>query len=158
MNHPDPITITPLPPKAAVPFDLLLLADPSKEVIRSYLAKGSIYVAKYESRVVGVYVLVPVSSTTIEIKNIAVDPDFQNRGIGKQLLADAAIQAEKQGYSDILIGTGNSSIQQLSLYQKQGFEMKTVKWNFFTEQYKAPIIENGIICQHLIIFGKKIAP
>ena len=41
--------------------------------------------------------------------------------------------------------------------QRQGFEMKTVKWHFFTEQYQEPIIENGILCQHLIIFGKKIA-
>jgi len=62
-----------------------------------------------------------------------------------------------KGYSQILIGTGNSSIHQLSLYQRQGFEMKTVKWHFFTEQYQEPIIENGILCQHLIIFGKKIA-
>lgn len=157
MNHPDPVIIGLLPPSAPAPFDLLLLADPSREIIQRYLANGSVYVAKYESRTVGVYVLVPVSSTTVEIKNIAVDPTFQNRGIGKQLLADATIQAEQQGYSQILIGTGNSSIHQLSLYQQQGFQMKTVKWHFFTEQYQDPIIENGILCQHLIVFGKKIA-
>lgn len=153
-----PIHICPLAPDAPIPFDLLQLADPSKEIIRSYLSHGRVYVAKQEAILVGVYVLVPISNTSIEIKNIAVDPAYQNQGIGKQLLADATRQAQQQGYSEILIGTGNSSIHQLALYQRQGFAMKQVKWNFFTEQYQAPIIENGILCQHLILLAKNIAP
>ncbi len=158
MSSSYPIHIGPLAPDAPIPFDLLQLADPSREVIQSYLSQGNIYVARQAAIVVGVYVLVPISDTTIEIKNIAVDPTYQNQGIGKQLLADATKQAQQQGYAEILIGTGNSSIHQLSLYQRQGFAMKKVKWNFFTEQYQAPIIENGILCQHLILLAKNIAP
>lgn len=153
-----PIHIGPLAPGAPIPFDLLQLADPSRAVIETYLSNGSVYVAKQAAIMVGVYVLVPLSNTSIEIKNIAVDPTYQNQGIGKQLLANATLQAQQQGYSEILIGTGNSSIRQLGLYQRQGFAMKKVKWNFFTEQYQTPIIENGILCQHLILLAKNIAP
>lgn len=158
MSSSNPIHIRPLTPDAPIPFDLLQLADPSRALIETYLSQGRVYVAKQAAIVVGVYVLVPLSKTSIEIKNIAVDPAYQNQGIGKQLLADATLQAQRQGYSEILIGTGNSSVQQLALYQRQGFTMKKVKWNFFTEQYQTPIMENGILCQHLILLAKNIAP
>ena len=42
------------------PFELLLLADPSREMVEQYIASGECRVAEEEGEIVGVYVLVEV--------------------------------------------------------------------------------------------------
>lgn len=138
-----------------IPYFLLLLADPSKESIDKYIQDSKIYVAILNNQIVGIYVLLPIKQNA-EIKNIAVIEDFQGQGIGKFLLNHAIVTAQKNYYQKLYIGTGNSSIQQLYLYQKQGFEFSQVFWNFFIENYPEPIFENGIQCKHFIMLEKNI--
>lgn len=138
------------------PYALLLLADPSKELIDDYLQIGECYIGKIETTIVGVFVLVPVEDKTLEIKNIAIDPNFQGKGYGKQLLRFAEEIAKQQAYQRLLIGTGNSSIGQLALYQKMGFEIDHLKKNFFIENYEESIVENGIVCKHMLMLVKEV--
>ena len=91
----DNITIHPHTAGTPIPYDLLLLADPSKELIDQYLTSGELYLAKYNNEIIGCYVLYPWDFETTEIKNIAVAEKFQNQGIGGQLLKDAILKAKK---------------------------------------------------------------
>jgi N-acetylglutamate synthase-like GNAT family acetyltransferase len=138
-----------------IPYDLLELADPSSIQVESYLKTGTCYIAKFESKIIGVVVLNRVDSTTTEIKNIAVRESEQGKGYGKALLRYSEQVSRESGYEKLIIGTGNSSIGQLALYQKEGFEMKKIKRNFFLENYTEPIFENGIQCKHQILLEKK---
>jgi ribosomal protein S18 acetylase RimI-like enzyme len=150
------IKIRRLDENAIIPYHLLLLADPYKNAIEKYLNSSEIYVAVLENEVVGVYVLYPITRNTIEIKNIAVEESYQGCGIGKLMLINAAKISKEKNYATIIIGTGNSSIGQLSLYQKQGFEIFDIKKNFFVENYIVPIFEDGIQCKHMIMLSKKL--
>jgi len=132
------------------PFSLLLLADPSEELIEAYLRKGECYVAEEEKEIIGVMVLVQKNDETLELMNIAVDEKHQGRGIGKQLILYAVDQAREKGYQFIEVGTGNSSIGQLTLYQKCGFRIKEIVHDFFVKNYPEPIFENGIQCRDMI--------
>src|SRR5699024_6348937 len=87
---------------------------------------------------------------TIEIVNVAVSVDKQGRGMGKQLVLDAIKRAKTKGYQTIEIGTGNSSIGQLALYQKCGLRVVSVDIDFFTRHYTEKILENGIQCRDMI--------
>lgn len=136
--------------RAFVPYDLLLLADPSKEIVDDYLDRGHIYIASFNDEVVGVYVLIQTRPQTIELVNIAVDEAFQGRGFGKKLVLDAVEQAKLLKAKTIEIGTGNSSIQQLALYQKCGFRITGIDKDFFTRHYHEEIYENGIQCVDMI--------
>lgn len=127
-----------------VPIDLLLLADPSETLIKEYLTRGTTYILKEEQEVIGVYVLLPTRPQTIEIVNVAVDEEFQGKGFGKELIMDAIQRAKILGYQTIEIGTGNSGVIQLALYQKCGFRMKSIDKDFFLRHYNEPIFENGI--------------
>lgn len=133
------------------PMDLLLLADPSKEMIEKYLERGQCYILEVNKEMVGVYVMLPISENSIEIMNIAVAENEQGKGLGKRLLAHAIEQAWKQGFKQIQIGTGNSSIGQLALYQKCGFRITEIKRDFFTDNYEEEIIENGIVCGDMLL-------
>ncbi len=148
------LNITLVDKEAQIPRDLLALADPSKAQVDAYLKTGDCYIATLDTEVVGVMVLQKIDSTSIEVKNIAVKESAQGKGLGKELLKYADQRSRKQGYKKLVIGTGNSSIGQLALYQKQGFEIIRIEKNFFLDHYHEPIIENGIQCKHMIILEK----
>jgi GNAT superfamily N-acetyltransferase len=150
------LKIEPINHDQAIPFELLTLADPSLSQIKKYLDAGQCYVAKIDSQLIGVLVLTELTPTTIEIKNIAILEFMQGKGYGKQLLKFAEEIARKSNYQKLIIGTGNSSIGQLALYQKEGFEITSVVKDFFVTNYKEPIFENGIQCKHMIMLEKEL--
>ena len=92
----------------------------------------------------------------MEIKNLAVRPEYQGRGIGSFMIKWATDLARNKGYSEICIGTANSSIRQLRLYQKLGFEITRIKKNFFLNHYDEVIVENGIQAKHMLVLSKML--
>ncbi|WNF21213.1 GNAT family N-acetyltransferase [Mesobacillus jeotgali] len=133
------------------PWKLLLMADPSKALVSRYLDEGLCYVTESENgETIGVIVLVPVSDHIIEIMNLAVDESHQGKGLGTLLLKHGIQTSAENGYDTIEIGTGNSSINQLALYQKVGFRITGIEHDFFIRNYEEPIFENGIQCRDMI--------
>ena len=119
--------------------------------MEAYLAEGECYVAEEKGEIDWrLCDCAELSATAMEIKNIAVREDRQGQGIGKQLLQAAIQVAKNKGYEQVEIGTGNSSIGQLALYQKCGFRISSVIPNFFVDHYDEVIIENGIQCTDMI--------
>ena len=153
MNH-DTITIESLKPGDSVPWDLLELADPSRQQIETYLGKSACFLAKSESSGVGVLVLQSDGSGTMEIMNIAVNPAMQGKGIGRMLLEFAENECRKHNYKRIIIRTGNSSLGPLKLYQSVGFKQIQIEENYFLMNYDQPIFENGIQCKDRIVLEK----
>ncbi|MDT9025213.1 MULTISPECIES: GNAT family N-acetyltransferase [Rossellomorea] len=133
-----------------LPMELLLLADPSEEIVKEYVTRGECFVAELGQEIVGVYVLLPTRPETIELVNVAVAEEMHGRGIGKQLVMDAVKVASSKGYKTIEVGTGNSGIGQLALYQKCGFRIVGVDMDFFIRHYSDEIFENGIQCRDMI--------
>lgn len=65
-------------------------------------------------------------------------------------------EVRKNGYKTIEVGTGNSSIVQLALYQKYGFRMIGVDVDFFVKNDADKIYESGIQCKDMIRFTKQL--
>ncbi len=57
--------------------------------------------------------------------------------------------AKESGAKILELGTGNSSLSQLALYQKCGFGMHSIETGFFNS-YPEPIFENGIRCIDMV--------
>ncbi|OKP88590.1 acetyltransferase [Paenibacillus helianthi] len=142
--------IRPLNSNEEIPFDLLLLADPSKEIVKEYLGRGQCLVALINEEIIGVLVLIRTRPETIEIVNIAVQEDYQGIGIGKKLIVYSIDKAREEKAKTIEIGTGNSSVHQLMLYQRCGFRITGIDRDFFVRHYKEEIYENGIQCRDMI--------
>ncbi len=139
-----------------IPYHLLLMADPSKKIIDTYIFNSDVYVSDHSGQITGCYVLYQIDSEVMEIKNIAVDEAGQGKGLGTTLLYDAIDRAKSAGCKRIIIGTGNSSVGQLYLYQKVGFRITGINPNFFRDHYQEPIIENGIECRDMIMLTKEL--
>jgi len=132
------------------PMDLLLLADPSRMIVEEYMQRGECFVAEADGQIIGAYVLLPTRPETVELVNIAVLETQHGKGMGKQLVMNAIQVAKSKGYRTIEVGTGNSSIGQLALYQKCGFRITGVDIDFFIRHYPEEIFENGIQCKDMI--------
>jgi ribosomal protein S18 acetylase RimI-like enzyme len=156
MNWHETIQIQELYKEEAMPYELLLLADPSKNMIDGYIHSSFVYIAKSDEQLVAVYALQEIDQNSAEIKNLAVAEALQGKGLGTYLLHHCISIARKKGYTHIIIGTGDTSSGQLHLYQKLGFEIFAIKENFFTNHYPEPIYENGIQCKHMILLQKKL--
>ncbi len=98
----------------------------------------------------GEYVLLETRPQIVELVNVAVTESKQGLGIGKQLVQHAIQTVRHKGYKAIEVGTGNSSIGQLALYQKCGFRITGVDKDFFILHYSDPIYENGIQCRDMV--------
>ncbi len=136
--------------ESSYPWDLFLLADPSRDMIEGYISGAVVLGAFRGSVVVGAIILARLRDDAWEIKNIAVQPEHQGHGIGKELIRAALDVCRERGAREVWIGTGNSSINQLALYQKMGFRMAGIDVDFFTRNYPEKIIENGIHCRDMI--------
>lgn len=130
------------PSEGPLPWELLLLADPSKEMIKKYIDQSEVFTSKVHGKEVGVLAL-KVHEDGAEIMNVAVSEDFQGKGVGTQLINHAIHVSKAMDLSRINIGTADSSENQLALYKKLGFVEVGRLQNFFIEHYTNPIIENG---------------
>lgn len=133
----------------------LQLADEDEEVVRHYMNDGELYVIHCGDRLAGVALLIEQSKTTIELKNMAVVPECQGKGIGKVAIQMISERSQAEGYTQVIVGTANSSIDNIAFYQKAGFRMERIQKDFFSS-YSAPIYENGIRAIDMIVFSKAL--
>ena len=133
-----------------IPMDLLLQADPSEEIVLEYLQRGECFVLEDEDSIIGVYVLIPTRPETAELVNVSIQEEQQGKGLGKMLIQHSIATAKSKKYKTIEVGTGNSSVSQIALYQKCGFRITHVDRDFFILHYKEPIFENGIQCIDMV--------
>ena len=129
---------------------LLLLADESEESVADYAGRGTTYAACRGGQILGQYVLLHTRPFTAEVVNIAVVPDRQRQGIATALLAHAAETARRAGFRLLEIGTGDSGLGQIALYERCGFVRCGIDEDYFRKFSPEPIFENGVECRHMV--------
>ena len=130
-------------PVADAPMELLLLADPSEDKIRCYLAGSKCFVASSGAVVVGACVVQPRGTDTYELMSIAVDPAHQKLGYGTALLKWVVEFFRDYGARQLEVGTGTFGYQ-LAFYQRRDFRVTSIDHDFFVKNYPEPIFEDGI--------------
>ena len=138
-------------------MELLLEADPSKEMISKYLSQAELFVLTYKEKTVCIAVTIKVDNDTIELKNIVTKKEYRKNGFGKKMIK-YLVDNYKTKYKKIIVGTTENNIP---FYVKQGFDKyeKTIK-NFFTNNYDEKIFDENLQCTDLIYYSKdlKIKP
>ena len=135
-------------------MDLLLTADPDKDTILSYINDSMVLVCQAGNKFLGIAVLTKQDEMA-ELKNIAVLSDYQGKGIAKEMIKKIKQLAKQSGAKIIEVGTGNSSLSQMTLYQKCGFRMHSIDFDYF-KSYPEPIFENGIRCIDMVRLRAKL--
>ena len=132
--------------------ELLLLADPSEELVAGYLQQGILLAALEGGEILGEALAIPAKGGW-ELKNLAVHPAHQRRGIGGRLVKEL-VQRVPEG-TVLWVGTGNSSPWILRFYERCGFSYDHTVKNFFTDNYPDPIWEDGVLCTDMIYLKQR---
>lgn len=133
---------------------LLLLADEQEDMIDRYLERGDMYALTEAGEALAVIVVTDEGCRTLEIKNLAVRPDCQKRGLGKKMIAFVA-DTYRDRFDTLLVGTGDSPMT-VPFYERCGFVRSHVVKSFFTDHYDHPIIECGVLLKDMVYFKKRI--
>jgi ribosomal protein S18 acetylase RimI-like enzyme len=134
-------------------LDLLLLADEQENMIDKYLSDGDLF-ALYDDDLKSVCVVLPISSDTCELKNIATYPKFQNKGYGRRLINHISVSYKTQ-FKTMLVGTGETPAI-LSFYESCGFTISHRIKNFFTDNYDHPMFDGDIQLVDMIYLKKEL--
>ena len=134
-------------------IDLLLLGDEDEKMIDKYLERGEMYILD-DNGIKAECVVTDEGNKTLEIKNIAVSPKFQKQGYGKKLI-EFITEKYSENFSVIQAGTGDSPLT-ISFYEKCGFRKSRIVKNFFIDNYKNPIYEEGVQLIDMIYLQKNL--
>ena len=134
-------------------LSLLLLADEQESMIDRYLMRGTMYAAYEGEEVIGVAVLVRQSQEIYELKNLAVAPSHQGKGIGRQILMALCEKCRERSAHTLKVGTGETP-RTLGFYKACGFTACGREVDFFTRNYDHPILEDGVLLRDMIYFEK----
>ena len=112
---------------------LFELADDSIREIERCVDLGRVLVAGRGPAIVGHLQLVATATSgDIEIKNMAVLPEEQGRGVGRALVADAVRRCRVEGWTRMVVATAAAGVGTLRFYQRVGFRMLSVERDAFT--------------------------
>lgn len=135
-------------------LDLLLLADEQESMIDRYLERGTLFAGVEAGKTIAVMVVTDEGGGVLEIKNLAVAPDKQGRGYGREMI-DYAAQTYGGRFAVLRVGTGESPLT-LPFYEKCGFEIVGRIKDFFTDNYDHPIVEEGVLLRDMVILERRM--
>lgn len=98
----------------------------SKEAIKGwidYLAKnGFTIIAEKEGKIIGHLVIVPGERNEVDL-TIFVHQDYQNRGLGQEMMKRIIEFCKKAGFNAITLVTERKNERAIHVYRKLGFEI-----------------------------------
>ena len=149
-----PLVIKPtLSNEALTLLPLLSAAEEGEERIRATLLDPTCtsYAAQLNGQLIGAAVVRWEKDHPSEIIYIAVAPALRGNGYGKQIIQFIQDELPRRGGHSLLVGTANSSLENIAFYQKCGFRMFEIRPDFFA-YIQPPIVEHGIPLRDMLVF------
>lgn len=133
-------------------MELLLEADPEKEIVNKYLDSGDLYIGENNNQVVCVCVITNYDDETCELKNIATLPEARGNGYAGKMI-EYVFEMYKNTYKRMIVGTTENMIP---FYVLNGFRKyhHTVK-NFFIDNYENEIWDGNLQCIDMYYYSKE---
>jgi GNAT superfamily N-acetyltransferase len=123
--------------------------DQTARVTEQRAKRGECYVAVCDGRVVGTMTLYAPDRESVceryqraevaSVRQLGVDPSYQNRGIGKSLLAFAQRWAAMRGYAELALDTPQPAAHLVAFYRAQGFRLEGFQ-RFAGKRYDSAIL------------------
>lgn len=130
---------------------LLTESDPNINLVRDYLENGMLYGYYINDEPVS-FIAVEIIDGEVEIKNLLTLVEHRGKGYAKALIE--FVENTYNSYDTFLIGTANSSFENITFYTRLGYVYSHRIENFFIDYYPKEIIENEMQATDLMYFKK----
>ncbi|MFL5768374.1 MAG: GNAT family N-acetyltransferase [Actinomycetota bacterium] len=135
---------------------LLLEADESEEMVRTYLKEGELLAVEVDGTTSGEMLVIPLPEApkdTWEIQNIAIAEEHRGKGIGRRAIDLLASRAAANGTARLLVGTADIAWETHRFYLRSGFRYAGVRRDFF-DRYPEPLLLNGMVVRDMVLFDR----
>ncbi len=139
-------------PEAEALLSVLRDAEEGEERIRAALLDPACvaYAARVDGQLVGAAVVRWDKDEASEILYIAVIAEQRKKGYGKQIIAALQAELRERGGRGLLVGTANSSLENMLFYQRCGFRMFEVRRDYFA-YIQPPLRECGVVMRDMLV-------
>lgn len=129
-------------------LDLLLIGDEQEDMVRRYLDSCRLFAGFADGKAVACCAAVRIDAGVVEIKNLAVLPEYRRMGIGRAMLLHAEHAHPRDTF---VLGTGETP-STLRFYESCGYRYSHRIPRFFADNYDHPIVEEGVtLCDMLYL-------
>lgn len=135
-------------------MDILLIGDENEKMISKYIEHSTIFALYNQCILASICAVMYKDRETLEIKNLATYPQYQNKGYASALI-DYVCNKYKTEFKYLILGTGEND-KTLNFYKKRGFQEIYRLKNFFLDNYPHPIFENGKQLVDMIYLRKNL--
>jgi len=94
--------------------------SPMTDDYRQLIVAAKVWVIEDEGQLAGVVVLEDTPDA-LQVENVAVRPENQGRGLGRQLLSFADDEARRRGYDAVILYTNVHMTENVARYPKLGY-------------------------------------
>lgn len=130
-----------------------LASHQDEKTTRERIGEGECYLAMQDGQMIGTIVWRSAGQTSgtpwydrpdvSSFGQFAVDPDFQNRGIGSKLLAIAERRAAETGAAELALDTAEPADDLIRVYTRRGYRfIEYTRWKL--ANYRSVIMSKGI--------------
>lgn len=136
---------------------LLLVADEQESMVERYLDRGDLYAMCDDcGELLAVAVVTIEGDGVCELKNIAVEPRFHRRGLGRRFVEYLCRRYAGRCHT-MFVGTGDTPAS-TAFYTSCGFIYSHTVPDFFTTHYDHPVIDGGILLRHMLYYRRSLSP
>ena len=134
-------------------MDMLLMADPQKDMIESYLYRSEMFVLVNGGDICSICVVQPLKNRKCELKNIVTRVEDRGKGYARYLIHYIC-----EYYGDVCdtmyAGTGNSK-KMIDFLEHCGFVNSHMIVNYYVDHYQMPVYEDGVRITDKVFLKKK---
>ena len=116
--------------------------DDLHRVEAEYIATGGeFFIGAASGRIVAIGALLRLSADQASIRRMRVHPDFQRRGLGKQMLSALEQRAAELGFRTLTLETTVQQLPAIQLYTRSGYKEvgRSMKASFEVVEFQKKI-------------------
>ncbi len=132
---------------------LLLMGDEQESMIEKYLDACELYVL--DDGGTKAVCAVCRSGNIVEVKNLAVVPEYRRMGYGRAFLE--FVEEKYRGECEAIVLTTGDSALTVPFYEKCGYTITDRVRGYFTENYDRPIYECGKLLTDMVVMKKTLS-
>ena len=135
-------------------MDLLLMADPQRDMIESYLDRSEVFVLVNGVDVCVICVVEPLKNRMCELKSIAIREKDRGKGCARYMLRHICEHYGNQ--CDTMYAGMCNSRRNIEFFEKCGFINSHIAVNFYPEHYREPVCQDGVRMTDKVYMRKQL--
>lgn len=94
------------------------------------------FVVEIDKKVVGYVVALPLDKTSADVESIAVDPDYQGKGIGSVLMEKIEEEMKKRGHRLSILEVRDKNYESINFYKAHGYSEIEHLPEYYHEEFR----------------------